>query len=51
MPYRLRGSIKTPITNTTKAIANNTISIKVITLAVYLPTLGLRARKAGLTGM
>ena len=34
--YRLLSSIKTPITNTTKAIPNNTISIKVMTLTVYL---------------
>jgi hypothetical protein len=49
--YRLLSSIKTPITNTTKAIPNNAISIKVMTLTVYLPTLGLRVRKAGLTEM
>jgi hypothetical protein len=42
--YRLLSSIKTPITNTTKAIPNNAISIKVMTLTVYLPTLDLRAR-------
>jgi hypothetical protein len=44
--HRLNSSIKTPITNTTKAIPNNAISIKVMTLTVYLPTLALRARKA-----
>jgi hypothetical protein len=49
--HQLLSSIKTPIRNTTKAIPNNTISIKVKTLTVYLPTLDLRARIAGLTGM
>jgi hypothetical protein len=34
--YRLRSRIKTPTTNTTKAIPNNAISIKVMTLTVYL---------------
>jgi hypothetical protein len=44
--HRLNSSIKTPITNTTKAVPNNAISIKVMTLTVYLPTFALRARKA-----
>ena len=38
-PYRPRSSIKTPIRNTTKAIPNSIISIKVMTPTVYLPAL------------
>ena len=37
--YRLRNRTKTPMTNTTKAIPNNAISIRVMTPTVYLPAL------------
>jgi hypothetical protein len=37
--YRLRSRIKTPITNTIRAMPNSAVSIRVMTPTVYLPAL------------